>query len=297
MVDLNSNRFMKDVGPVGVTAKDHEVKPGIQEAMAKGRAPGVNSSFQLDGAQEVTVGADGKGVVTATVVAQKPEADKPAPAKGAKPGVAEASGAINNRAPAVGVAAPTAAPAIGAPQSPAARLGRQPGRGLATRPVGTPAVSTRPNANLTTPNPAQQGALAVKAKKEDGPKGKDPAKDAKAAPKPAGGELKVERVAVTVDLKETRREKILSMFGGAPEGPEKNALAGRRHDYSGAKPKMGGAESATVNALADKGPQIEVPKVEGDKPAAKPAAAKVVPKTATMAQLPPTAPRAPGSAS
>lgn len=295
MVDLNSNRYMKDVGPVGVQAKDHEVAPGIKEAMAKGQAPGVNSSFQLDGAQEVTVGADGKGVVTATVVAQKPgqEADKPAPAKGAKPGVAEASGAINNRTPAVGVAAPTATPAIGAPQSTAARLGRQPGRGLATRPVGTPAVSTRPNANLTTPNPAQQGALAVKAKKEDGPKAKDP----KDAPKPAGGQLEVKQVAVTVNLQETRRQKILSMFDGAPEGPEKNALAGRRHDYSGAKPKMGGAESATINALADKGPQIEAPKLEGDKPAAKPAAAKVLPATAKMAALPPTAPRAPGSAS
>ncbi len=292
MVDVNSGRYMQDVGPVGVQAKDHEVAPGIKEAMAKGQAPGVNSSFQLNGAQEVTVGADGKGVVTATVVAQKPgqEADKPSPSKGAKPAVAEASGTINNR-PVAGVAAAAPVAAVGAPQ-PTAQIGRRPGTGVATRTVGTPAVSARP---VTITPPAQQGALAVKAR-DDGPKAKGP-KDA--APKAeAGGQLEVKQVAVTVDLKETRREKILAVMGGGAEGPQQNALAGRHRDYAGAKPVLGGAESATVNALADKGPQIEVP---GAAPKAKAEAAatnsaRIVPPTAKMAQLPGSAPRAPGSA-
>lgn len=291
MVDINSNRYMQDVGPVGVTAKDHEVAPGVKEAMAKGQAPGVNSSFQLNGAQEVTVGADGKGVVTATVVAQKPgqEADKPAPAKGAKPAVPESSGAINNR-PVAGVTAAAPAVAVGAPKQ-AAQIGREPGTAVAARQANTPVVSARP-ANVAPVTP-QQGALAVKAEK-DGPKAKGP-KDT--GPKPAaGGQLEVKQVAVTVDLKETRREKILAVMGGAAEGPQQNALAGRHRDYAGAKPVMGGADSATVNALAKKGPQIEVTAPEGDKPAAKPAA-KIAPPTAKMAQLPASAPRAPGSAS
>ncbi len=293
MVDINSGRFMQDVGAVGVTAKDHEVAPGIKEAMSKGQAPGVNSSFQLNGAQEVTVGADGKGVVTATVVAQKPgqDADKPAPAKGTKPAVAEATGTINNR-PVAGVAtvAPTAA--VGGPQ-PAAQIGRRPGTGVATRSVGTPAVSARPVA--ITP-PAQQGALAVKAR-DEGPKVKGP-KDTGPKKEP-GGQLEVKQVAVTVDLKETRREKILAVMGGGAEGPQQNALAGRHRDYAGAKPVMGGADSATANALAKKGPKTEIP---GAAPQAKAEAAptntaRVVPPTAKMAQLPASAPRAPGAAS
>lgn len=276
MVDINSGRYMQDVGAVAVQAKDHEVAPGVKEAMAKGQAPGVNSSFQLNGAQEVTVGADGKGVVTATVVAQKPgqEADKPAPAKGAKPAVPESSGAINNR-PVAGVTAAAPAVAVGAPQ-PAAQIGRGPGTAVAARQANAPAVRATPVA--ITP-PAQQGALAVKAR-EDGPKAKGPKNT---GPKPdAGGQLEVKQVAVTVDLKETRREKILAVMGGGAEGPQQNALAGRHRDYAGAKPVMGGAESATVNALADKGPQIEVPG----------AAPKATPEAAPQIATPKVAPNA-----
>lgn len=276
MVDLDSNRYMKDVGPVTVTAKDHEVKPGIQEAMAKGQAPGVNSSFQLDGKQEVTVGADGKGVVTATVVAQKPgQEEKPDPAKGAKPAVAATKGVINNQ-PAVGVTgAPPVAAVSAAPA--AARIGRQPGTAL-SRQVGTPAPSARPVALAPA---AQQGALAVK-QDADGPKAKGPKAT---GPKPeTGGQLEVKQVATTIDLKETRREKIIGMLGGAPQGPQQNALAGR-HNYTGAKPVMGGSETgpSTFADMAKKGPQIEVP--AGAEPSARPdatpqlAAAKAAPKT------------------
>lgn len=294
MVDINSGRYMQDVGAVAVQARDHEVAPGIKEAMAKGQAPGVNSSFQLDGKQEVTVGADGKGVVTATVVAQKPgQDDKPAPAKGAKPAVPESSGAINNR-PVAGVTAAAPVAAVGAPQ-PAAQIGRGTGTAVAARQANTPAVRATP---VAVAPPAQQGALAVKAP-DAGPLAKA---QKNPGPKPeAGGQLEVKQVAVTVDLKESRRATILAAMGGggAAESPQPNALAGRHRDYAGAKPMMGGADSATVNALADKGPQTEVP---GAAPKATPEAApantaRVVPSTAKMAQLPASAPRAPGSAS
>lgn len=282
MVDLHSGRFFKDVGPVEVDAKQHEVMPGVKEVLAKqGAQSGLNSTATVDANVKAVVGADGKGVVNVTVVAPEgPEPDKKAGAKPAKPATPAAKGTVNNQPAGVTGAVPT--PTLAA-VNPTRRLGRTPGRGVAVRP--NPTV-TRQQSQALTANQSGGGALAVKrddvAPKAD--KLKNPKQDAK-GPKP----LAAKQVAVNVNLQETRRAKILSLMQGGNMTPDKDPKdlpqphTGRRRDHHKALDRTGFAPNASSAKLG--GPTADAKPQQQQ---------RITPATAKMAALPATSPR-PGS--
>lgn len=292
---IDSNRFMKDVGAVEVDAKQHEVMPGIKEAQAKGGAKsGLNSSATVDPNVKAVVGADGKGIVNVTVVAPKEQdsKNKPAATKPAMQPVTPAVGTIGSGTVGSVSVAPTAA--VGAPAR-TPLLGRGRGRGLATRLNTPPTVKPNPtNLAPTTANTTQ--ALTAKA---DAPR---PDTKTKAKPK-ADGQVEVKQVAVSVNLQETRREKIMHLIQGGNLPPDVNEQKNKLQPHAGMKPDyrnqmgVGGRSPATAAKKLDNGsPQIEMKQAAPAADAPKPATTqKLIPSTAKLAQTPKSAPSPFGS--
>jgi hypothetical protein len=293
---IDSNRFMKDVGAVEVDAKQHEVMPGIKEAQAKGGAKsGLNSSATVDPNVKAVVGADGKGIVNVTVVAPKeqdPKNNKPAASKPATQPVAPSMGTIGSGT--VGSVGVTPTPVIGAPAK-KPLLSRGLGRGLVARPNTSLAAKPDPtNLAPVTTNTAQ--ALTAKANA--------PRPDTKTKAKtkaPSDGQVETKQVAVSINLQETRREKIMHLIQGGNLSPDVNAPKNQLQPHVGMKPDyrnkmgVGGRSPADAAKKLDNGaPQIDVAGMKKPAPAAdapKPATTqRITPPTAKLAKTPGTAP-------